>query len=74
MAQKRVIISMHEKTSVSGVLVAMKGDGSHFIVDQLKTPIGVMDSAVLRCVFKTSVMDAYLSVARCRAFMAFRTE
>ncbi|CAJ0599016.1 unnamed protein product [Cylicocyclus nassatus] len=43
-----VTVSMQEKTSVTGVLVAMKGDGSHFIVDQLKTPIGVMDSAVLR--------------------------
>ncbi|KHJ78352.1 hypothetical protein OESDEN_22027 [Oesophagostomum dentatum] len=39
---------MQEKTCVTGVLVAMKGDGSHFIVDQLNTPIGVMDSAVLR--------------------------
>ncbi|EPB70121.1 hypothetical protein ANCCEY_10793 [Ancylostoma ceylanicum] len=47
-AGSKVTISMHEKTSVDGVLVAMKGDGSHFIVDQLKTPIGVMDSAVLR--------------------------
>ncbi|KAK6023230.1 hypothetical protein OSTOST_11047 [Ostertagia ostertagi] len=43
-----VTLSMHEKTSVTGVLVAMKGDGSHFLVDQLKTPIGIMDSAVLR--------------------------
>lgn len=39
---------MLEKTTVKGVLVAMKGDGSHFLVDQLRTPIGVMESAVLR--------------------------
>ncbi|VDP01119.1 unnamed protein product [Heligmosomoides polygyrus] len=31
-------------------MVAMKGDGSHFLVDQLRTPIGVMESAVLRSV------------------------
>nr|CDJ89982.1 Gem-associated protein 7 [Haemonchus contortus] len=47
-AGSNVTVAMHEKTSVTGVLVAMKGDGSHFLVDQLKTPIGVMDSAVLR--------------------------
>ncbi|KAK6743734.1 hypothetical protein RB195_010809 [Necator americanus] len=47
-AGSNVTVLMHEKTSVNGVLVAMKGDGSHFIVDQLKTPIGIMDSAVLR--------------------------
>lgn len=41
---------MLEKTTVKGVLVAMKGDGSHFLVDQLRTPIGVMESAVLRSV------------------------
>ncbi|KJH53078.1 hypothetical protein DICVIV_00763 [Dictyocaulus viviparus] len=43
-----VTVSMHEKTNVTGLLVAMKGDGSHFLIDHLQTPIGVMDSAVLR--------------------------
>lgn len=43
-----VTVSMHEKTNVKGLLVAMKGDGSHFLVDNLETPIGIMESAVLR--------------------------
>ncbi|WKX98293.1 hypothetical protein Q1695_013735 [Nippostrongylus brasiliensis] len=47
-AGSAVTVLMHERTNVSGMLVAMKGDGSHFLVDQLKTPIGVMDSAVVR--------------------------
>ncbi|KAJ1369815.1 Mediator of RNA polymerase II transcription subunit 21 [Parelaphostrongylus tenuis] len=43
-----VTVSVHEGTNVKGLLVAMKGDGSHFLVDRLETPIGIMESAVLR--------------------------
>ncbi|VDM45964.1 unnamed protein product [Toxocara canis] len=45
---KRVNVDMHEKTQVSGKFVAMKADGSHFAVDSLQTPIGVIQHAILR--------------------------
>lgn len=41
-------VDMHEKTRVSGKFVAMKSDGSHFAVDSLSTPLGVIEHAILR--------------------------
>ncbi|KAE9416791.1 hypothetical protein Angca_001350, partial [Angiostrongylus cantonensis] len=45
---RNVYLSIYEKTNVKRLLVAMKDDGSHFLVDNLETPIGIMESAVLR--------------------------
>uniref|UniRef100_A0A914ZE11 Gem-associated protein 7 n=2 Tax=Parascaris univalens TaxID=6257 RepID=A0A914ZE11_PARUN len=45
---KQVTVDMHEKTRVSGKFVAMKSDGSHFAVDSLSTPLGVIEHAILR--------------------------
>ncbi len=40
---------MHERTETKAIMVAMKSDGTHFIVDNLETPIGQLPHAVIRC-------------------------
>jgi hypothetical protein len=44
----QVSISMYERTETKGKMVAMKADGSHFIVEGLETPLGVLSRAVIR--------------------------
>lgn len=42
------IIRMHEKTTVSGVFLRANPQLDHIIVENLQTPIGKLDCAVLR--------------------------
>lgn len=39
---------MHERTQVSGKFGAIKANQSHYVVDSLVTPIGVVNHAILR--------------------------
>lgn len=39
---------MHERTHVTGKFSAVKADQTHYIVDALVTPIGVINHAILR--------------------------
>ncbi|VDD87364.1 unnamed protein product [Enterobius vermicularis] len=44
----QVEIHLHEKTCVRGKFIVMKADSSHFAVDMLQTPIGVVNHAIIR--------------------------
>lgn len=39
---------MHERTQVAGKFGAVKADQTHYVVDTLVTPIGVINHAILR--------------------------
>lgn len=39
---------MHERTHVTGKFSAVKADQTHYIVEALMTPIGVINHAILR--------------------------
>uniref|UniRef100_A0A0R3RUX6 Gem-associated protein 7 n=1 Tax=Elaeophora elaphi TaxID=1147741 RepID=A0A0R3RUX6_9BILA len=45
---KKVKLDMHERTQVTGKFSAIKADQTHYIVDTLSTPIGVINHAILR--------------------------
>ncbi|VDK87023.1 unnamed protein product [Onchocerca ochengi] len=45
---KQVELDMHERTYVTGKFNAVKADQSHYVVDSLVTPIGMIDHAILR--------------------------
>uniref|UniRef100_A0A915PI31 Gem-associated protein 7 n=1 Tax=Setaria digitata TaxID=48799 RepID=A0A915PI31_9BILA len=45
---KQIELDMHERTHVTGKFAAVKADQTHYIVDALITPIGVIDHAILR--------------------------
>ncbi|VDK68730.1 unnamed protein product [Litomosoides sigmodontis] len=45
---KQVEIDMHERTQVSGKFSAIKANQTHYVVDSLVTPIGVVNHAILR--------------------------
>ncbi|EFO25647.2 gem-associated protein 7 [Loa loa] len=45
---KQVELDMHERTQVVGKFGAVKADLTHYIVDALITPIGVINHAILR--------------------------
>ncbi|VBB30508.1 unnamed protein product [Acanthocheilonema viteae] len=45
---KQVELDMHERTQVAGKFGAIKADQTHYIVDALITPIGVINHAILR--------------------------
>ena len=44
-----VQIQMHGKADVTAVVCGVKGDCSHLLVKDLKTPIGTLEGAVIRC-------------------------
>ncbi|VDN44159.1 unnamed protein product [Gongylonema pulchrum] len=52
---------MLDRTHVTGKFMAIKADQTHYIVDSLKTPIGVVKRAALRMddtlVISTDVTD-----------------
>ncbi|MFH4984544.1 hypothetical protein AB6A40_011253 [Gnathostoma spinigerum] len=45
---KEIKMRLHERTSVSGKFRAMKADITHYVVDGLKTPIGIVPHAIIR--------------------------
>ncbi|VDN03665.1 unnamed protein product [Thelazia callipaeda] len=45
---KKVELDMYERTFVSGKLTSVKADQTHYTIDGLRTPIGVVDHAILR--------------------------
>ncbi|GMT33459.1 hypothetical protein PFISCL1PPCAC_24756, partial [Pristionchus fissidentatus] len=58
---KPVEVELDDKAVVTGVLEAVKPDGSHLLLSKMKTPIGVHEHAVLRSsdviLMRTSVSD-----------------
>lgn len=48
MDNKDVTVQLYGKTTLSVKLLAMQPNGNHFIVENLKTPTGLMQHAVLR--------------------------
>ncbi|VDO40187.1 Gem-associated protein 7, putative [Brugia malayi] len=45
---KQIELDMHERTQVTGKFCAVKADQTHYIVDALITPIGLINHAILR--------------------------
>uniref|UniRef100_A0A914YNF1 Uncharacterized protein n=1 Tax=Panagrolaimus superbus TaxID=310955 RepID=A0A914YNF1_9BILA len=46
--EQDVIVQLYQKNTMLVKFLAMQGNSEHFIVENLKTPTGVMDKAVLR--------------------------
>lgn len=44
----QVSLEMYHNTKVSGKFGAMRADQTHYIIESLQTPIGVVRSAILR--------------------------
>lgn len=45
---KEATLQLYEKNTLSVKFLAMQANGNHYMVENLKTPTGVMDHAVLR--------------------------
>uniref|UniRef100_A0A0N5AVS6 Gem-associated protein 7 n=1 Tax=Syphacia muris TaxID=451379 RepID=A0A0N5AVS6_9BILA len=60
LSERQVVLDLHEKTTVDGKFAGINSSGSHLAVDMLRTPIGIVDHAVIRCndaILLTTNMD-----------------
>lgn len=47
---KDVVVQLYQKNTMYVKFLALQGNSEHYIVENLKTPTGVMDKAVLRSI------------------------
>jgi hypothetical protein len=45
---KDVVVQLYQKNTMAVKFLAMQANSEHFVVENLKTPTGTMDKAVLR--------------------------
>uniref|UniRef100_A0A8R1TMX4 Uncharacterized protein n=1 Tax=Onchocerca volvulus TaxID=6282 RepID=A0A8R1TMX4_ONCVO len=54
-------LDMHEHTHVTGRFNTIKANKSHYVVDSLVTPIGMIDHAILRMNDRITISTSDLS-------------